>query len=340
MSDTSLMGAVSQVRRHTGVVLPVYLPAGADVALGASLLADTVQALLLLVERPASICLSVDGEGNGQEVAARLAGQYGVRMCSIPHNRGKLQALRQGVALLWEEPELAYFATVDADGDHFANELPNLVRAARHAQARAGEVMVLGRRISRHRPMGLARGEFEELADRVLLDALAFHAARTAVPLRLEYATALEEFPDFHSGYKLFSRGAARAAFMQEPQLCGVSENAYYRHGVEAVLTVEALLGGARLVSVNRSTFDEQPLSTFGKLERCQLVADKMVWPCKRLGAPGEFVDQWLRNHVPRLLLGTLVPQGAEEVRQVRQLVLREFGLEDEGTSLARPLFV
>jgi hypothetical protein len=106
------------------------------------------------------------------------------------------------------------------------------------------------------------------------------------------------------------------------------------------VLTVEALLSGARLVSVNRSTFDEQPISAFGKLERCQLVADKMVWPCKRLGAPGEFVDQWLRNHIPRLLLGTLVPQGAEEIKQVRQLILREFGLETTGADLARPLFV
>ena len=337
---SSLMDAVAKVRRHTGVVLPVYLPASADVALGAALLSDTVQALLLLMASPAALCLSVDGEGNGQEVAAQLVGQHGVRMCCAPRNRGKLQALRQGIARLWDQPELEYFATVDADGDHFANELPNLVRAARHAQTRTDEVMVLGRRISRHRPMGLARGEFEELADRVLLDALAFHAARTGLPLRLEYATALEEFPDFHSGYKLFSRGAARAAFLQEPHLCGVSESAYYRHGVEAVLTVEALLGGARLVSVNRSTFDEQPLTTFGKLERCQLMADKMVWPCKRLGAPGEFVDQWLRNHLPRLLLGTLVPQGVEEIRQVRRLVLREFGLEGKDTDLARPLFV
>ena len=340
MSDSSLMGALAQVRQHTGVVLPVYLPAGMDTILGAALLSDTVQALLLLVERPSSICLSVDGENNGHELAAELAGRHGVQLHSAPRNQGKLQALRLGVARLWEQQDLEYFATVDADGDHFANELPNLVRAALHARPRAGEVMVLGKRLSLHRPMGFARGEFEELADRVLLDALAYRAAHTGLPLHLEYTTALEEVPDFHSGYKLFSRDAARAAFLQEPQLCGVSESAYYRHGVEAVLTVEALLGGACLVSVNRSTFDEQPISAFGKLERCQLVADKMVWPCKRLGVPGAFVDQWLRNHLPRLLLGTLVPQGTDEIRQVRRLVLREFGLEAQDTDLARPLFI
>jgi hypothetical protein len=336
MTDSTLMAALAQVRQHTGVVLPVYLT-GADTALGAALLADTVQALRLLVERPTSICLSVDGEQNGKAVAEDLARRHGVSLCCTPRNQGKLQALRQGVAQLWDMPGLEYLATVDADGDHFANELPNLARAALHA---GGEVLVLGRRRSLHRPMGFARGEFEELADRVLLDALAFHAAQSSAPLRLEYATALEEVPDFHSGFKLFSRGAARAAFLQEPQLCGVSESAYYRHGVESVLTVEALLGGARLVSVNRSTFDEQPLSAFGRLERCQLVADKMVWPCKRLGVPGEFVDQWLRNHIPRLLLGTLVPQGVEELRQVRRLVLREFGIEVSDKDLDRPLFV
>ncbi|MBM3277844.1 MAG: glycosyltransferase [Candidatus Handelsmanbacteria bacterium] len=334
--NASLRAALAGVRHHTGVVLPVYLT-GADTALGSALLEDTVQALLLLVERPVAICLSVDGEQNGKEVAEDLARRHGVSVCCAPRNKGKLQALRLGVAQLGELPGLEYFAAVDADGDHFANELPNLVRAALHA---GGEVLVLGRRRSLHRPMGFPRGEFEELADRVLLDALAFHAARIGAPLHLEYATSLEEVPDFHSGFKLFSRGAAQAAFLQEPQLCGVGEHAYYRHGVESVLTVEALLSGARLVCVNRSTFDEQPITMFGKLERCQLVADKMVWPCKRLGVPGEFVDQWLRNHIPRLLLGTLVPQGVEELRQVRRLVLQEFGIEPGEEKLARPLFV
>ena len=33
-------------------------------------------------------------------------------------------------------------------------------------------------------------------------------------------------------------------------------------------MTVEALLAGARLVLVNRSTFNEQPVTTFGLLNR------------------------------------------------------------------------
>jgi hypothetical protein len=160
-------------------------------------------------------------------------------------------------------------------------------------------------------------------------------------PLRLEYVTAFEEFPDFHSGYKLFSRGAAEAVFAAPPQPCGLGEVAYGRHAVEAVMTVEALLAGACLVLVNRSTLNQQPISTFGLLDRARLTADKIVWPCKRLGVPGPFVDQWLRNHLPRLLLSTLVPQGQGELAQVRNLVLREYGITaPEGEELNGPLFV
>jgi hypothetical protein len=189
--------------------------------------------------------------------------------------------------------------------------------------------------------MGFLRGELEELADRILLDALTYHAALSGQALRLEYATSLEEFPDFHSGYKLFSRGAAQAVFLSEPRPCGVAEVAYYRHAVEAVMSVEALLAGARLVLVNRSTLNQQPISTFGLLDRARLTTDKIVWPCRRLGVPGRFVEQWMRNHLPRLLLCTLAPQGQSEVRQIRRLVLQDFGIEsDAGAEIAGPLFV
>ena len=158
----------------------------------------------------------------------------------------------------------------------------------------------------------------------------------------MEWATSLEEFPDFHSGYKLFSRAAAGAAFLTEPRLCGVSEEAYFKHGCEAVMAVEALQGGAHLVLVNRTTLNEQPMSTFGMLDRARMVADKIVWPCKRLGVPAAFVDQWLRNHMPRLLLTTLWPAGREELARIRSLILADFDVPadaDDATMLG-PLFV
>jgi hypothetical protein len=342
--ETHLLGhAIDAMRRHTGVVIPVYFPADADPGLGQALLADNVRAYVQQVDDPARICLSVDGAEHGMEIAEALAAECGVVAVCTPDNMGKMNGLRHGVRALWEREkreELRYVAAVDSDGDHFANELLNLVRAAVHVQEReGGEVLALGRRSSKHRPMGFLRGELEELADRVLLDALAFRAAKSGEPLRMEYATTHEEYPDFHSGFKLYSRGVVEPVFLGEPELCALEPAAYYRHACEAVAVVEALLAGARLALVARSTFNEQPVSAFGQYNRERLVADKIIWPCKRLGVPAPFVEQWLRNHLPRLLLNTLVPEGKQELLQIRRLVLQAFELPEDELSWG-PLFV
>ncbi len=339
--ETHFLGhAIDAMRRHTGVVIPVYFAAEADPGLGQTLLADNVRAYVQQVHDPARICLSVDGAEHGMEIAEALAVECGVVAVCTPDNMGKMNGLRHGVRALWEREELRYVAAVDSDGDHFANELLNLVRAAVHVQQReGGEVLVLGRRSSKHRPMGFLRGELEELADRVLLDALAFRAAKSGEPLRMEYATTHEECPDFQSGFKLYSRGVVEPVFLGESELCALAPAAYYRHGCEAVAVVEALLAGARLVLVARSTFNEQPVSAFGQYNRERLVADKIIWPCKRLGVPVFFVEQWLRNHLPRLLLNTLVPEGKQELLQIRRLVLQAFDLPEEELSWG-PLFV
>jgi hypothetical protein len=344
MAAATFSECIEILRRRTGVVIPVYFPEGIDVQRGEALLRDTVSAYCTQVADPASVCLSVDGNLSGANVAGQLAQEYGVSTYIAPVNRGKLHAAINGVRLLLENPNLAYVAVVDQDGDHFANELVNFVRAAQHIVVHAGDtrVMVLGRRISRHRPMGLLRGELEEYADRITLDALAYRAATTSRPLRLEYAFALDEFPDFHSGYKLFSRTTAERVFLGEPRLAGVSETCYYRHACEAVMVVEALEHGAYLGVVNRSTFNEQPISTFGLLKRDRLVADKILWPCKRLEVPLSFVRQWLANHTPRLLLSTLTPHGQEELARIRQLVIASYtdGQSRDSDSVLHPLFV
>jgi hypothetical protein len=117
----------------------------------------------------------------------------------------------------------------------------------------------------------------------------------------------------------------------------GVSDDCYYRHACEAVMIVEALEHGAYLGVVNRSTFNEQPISTFGLLNRVQLAADKIIWPCKRLEIPLPFVKQWLSNHLSRLLLSTFVPEGKQELEQIRQKALLE--LSDSSETAIEPLF-
>ena len=332
---------LARLRHNTGIVIPVYVPQGVG-SPDAALLEETVIAYCAQVADPAAICLSVDGADCGADVAQRLSAEYGVSLCVVEENRGKLWGAIHGARMLLDNATLDYIAVVDQDGDHFANELLNFVHAAGHIHAQTGNerALVLGRRISLHRPMGFLRGELEALANRVLLDALHYHAAVTGVPLRLEYATLHDEVPDFQSGYKLFSRATTKAVFATQPRQAGVPDAAYYRHACETVMTVEALESGAHLGIVNRSTFNEQPVTHFGKLNQARTTADMIIWGCKRLEVPHPFVAQWLANHAPRLLLNTIVPQGKEAIDQVRKFVQAAYLSATEDTTGLQPLFV
>jgi len=336
--------AYELMNEDTGVVVPVYFPPNVDTTRGETLLRDNVRAYLRQITEPTRLCLSIDGESNGGAIARRMASEYDVSLVASPENRGKLHSAANGVRYILDNHDIEYVAIVDQDGDHFANELVNFVRTAARISGflDSNRVMVLGRRLSRHRPLGLLRGELEELADRILLDALHYHAAKIDTPLRMEYANLFGEFPDFHSGYKLFSRQSAQDALLTQRPPAGVSEACHYRHACEAVMTVEALLAGAYLGVVNRSTFNEQPITTFGMYDRRQLIADKLIWPCKRLDIPVSFVKQFLANHIPRLLLNTMVPDGREELKEIHVLTLLAFGEEPTEADLFvhQPLFV
>jgi hypothetical protein len=326
-TELDIHSAIETLEQATGVVLPVYFRPDTDPAYAVALLGATVRMFVREIVDPAAICLSVDGSGLSLAVARQVASEYATQLVHAEPNRGKLASVRNGMARLLQQPQLRYLAAADCDGDHFANELLNFVRCAENVSQTlgTGRVIVLGVRVSRHRALGFLRAEQEELADRILLDALHYAAAHTGRPLALQYATPLEDVPDFHSGYRLFSRETAADVFLSEPLLAGCDEIAYYRHACEAVMMVEALQRGATLALVNRRTFDEQPISSFARLDRSQLAADMIIWPCKRLNIPGPFVAQWLANHLPRLLLGTLVPQGRAELLAIRNLVLRAF---------------
>ena len=342
----SAITALQALEQHTAIVIPVYFHAESDPDFGYTLLAETVHLFVREVDDPQAVCLSVDGSAVGAQVAERVAARYGIQVINSAHNQGKLGAARNGAQTMLADQRWRYLAMVDQDGDHFANELLTLIRCVEHVRSsvKTDKVLVLGGRLSRHRPLGFLRGEQEELANRLLLDALLYHAAVKDKPLRWQFANGVDELPDFHSGYKLFTRATAEAVFLGEPQLAGCDERIYYRHAVEAVMTVEALLHDAILATVSRRTYDEQPLSIFASLNRSQLAADMIIWPCKRLGIPGHFVEQWLTNHLHRLTLGSLVPQGRTELLAIRDLVLQAFNRPlptgEQRDTIQRALFV
>lgn len=339
MSDSSYEGVSAVAREKTGVVIPLFIADSMEADHAVEVIRDNVYSYCDVISDRANICLSVDGNTRGELAAGDLAREFGVQVVAQDVNRGKLSAVAEGMRRLLERDHLEYLAVIDQDGDHFANELLTFTRTCRHVERASHDdrVMVLGRRISRHHPMGFGRGELEELADRVLLDALHYHASVSGNPLKMEYATAQDEFPDFHSGYKLFTRSTANHVFNGEEDKAGQSDDCFYRHAVEAVMTVESVLGGAQLVQINRTTINEQPISVFSSLDRAKLTADMIIWPCKRLNAPVEFVDQWLRNHIPRLLLHTFVPDGRDVMEAIHRLVLEAYGVEGSGEIQAPP---
>ncbi|MEM7385907.1 MAG: hypothetical protein AAF514_13275 [Verrucomicrobiota bacterium] len=340
---TDLQSTLAILENQTGVVVPVFFSKGADLATSTGLLRDTVFGLCRELRDPARICLSVDGSPSAADACQALAKEFGVLAEIAPTNRGKLAAARNGASrLLQAVPDCQYLAVLDSDGDHFPNELLNHLRCGEKVKAEqtTDKVLVLGNRRSRHRPMGFLRGELEEMADRMLLDALIYHSTIKGKPLELQFTNTLDEYPDFHSGYKVFSRACAQDVFLSPPELAGCEEVTFYRHAVEAVMAVEALVRGATLATVNRRTFDEQAVSEFGRLDRSALTADMIIWPCRRLGVPGHFVRQWLRNHEHRIVLSTLVPDGRKELGTVRKFVLEAFEQDKESASLTKNLFV
>ncbi len=343
--DATIRSAIETLEHDTGVIIPVYFGRDTDIETGAALLRATVEMVAREVTDPQAICLSVDGHGPGLEIAGRVSTHFGTRLTASPKNGGKLAGLRNGLRELIGVSRYRYFAAIDQDGDHFANELLNFVRMAEDiAQTMSTDrIVVLGNRLSPHRSLGFLRAEGEDLANRVMMDALAYDAAVSGQPLRLQFANVIDDIPDFHAGYKFFSRTTAEAVFLTPPQLAGCSEDTYYRHACEAVMSVEAIKSGAILATVNRRSFDEQPISIFASINRSRLTADLIIWPCKRLAIPGPFVAQWLDNHLPQLLLGTLSPQGRDELLAVRTLVLQAFDMPAAGHGfppIIRPRFV
>lgn len=341
---SQIAASLHHLEHTTGVVIPVYLRGDSDITFAATLVGDTVRLFAREIAHPAAICLSVDGPGPAAAVAQQIAADQGVQVVVNERNRGKYVALAAGMTRLLAQPHLVYFAAVDQDGDHFGNELLNFVRAADHVMQSAAtdNVVVMGNRASTHRPLGFLRAEQEELCNRMLLDALAYHAAVTGCPLRLEYLTTTMPLPDFHSGYKLFSRPAAQAVFAGATAALD-DPGEVTRHACEAVMVVEAYLAGSVLAAISRTTYDEQPISLFAAYNRAQLAADMIVWPCRRLGVPGRFVSQWLANHLPALLLGTLAPHGPDELAAIRDLVLAAYGLDPAASGpplLTRPRFI
>lgn len=169
---------------------------------------------LAALERPPAVLVVDDGS---RDATAPIAREHGARVLSFAGNRGKGHALLAGFAALREEFDAV--VTLDADGQHPPECLPELVRAAEE-----GADLVLGAR-ARTRDMPLAR--------------------RFANRLSSEWAAWLagQRVSDSQCGYRLHSRRLLE----RTPLTPG-------RYEVETELLVRAARLGFRIAEVEIPT--------------------------------------------------------------------------------------
>jgi len=318
----------SDMSGRVGFVVPVWFPADTKASMRRRLLEVTLQDAEAFV-RPKHICLVNDGDAESEDLVEELSQSRGFQRIHLPENRGKEYAVTLGIRrLLEKEPSLEFLAVRDADGDHFIQDLPHLFRTAVAVHEATGSVLAIGRRNSLSQPMGWLRGQLETLQNRVLLDALRFNRAQAGTVLDLRFCVSYADFPDFQSGYKVYSRSAAERIFrFEEAARRGpFSPEEFWHYGTESVSVVEGVLNGVTLAEMNRATYRGQPVSGFGAFGANEFYGSVIAWILWRLGIPETESVLLLDNHIARLDLW-FQPEGRGLLLKIRETVASRLGL-------------
>jgi glycosyltransferase involved in cell wall biosynthesis len=326
-ADLQLM---DMMRRSLGMVIPVWFPA--------SLTADQVRESLLVTLDDCEhflpwdhVVLVVDGDVRSYPIVQALQEscrqQHGQTFDVIysPDNRGKGYAVVRGAQWFLEKQYLEYLTIRDADGDHALNDLVNLMRLALALRVSEGTdaLIIVGRRNHPHRALGWIRGELETLLNRVLVDAARFALAQRQQVLNTRYFSLSGEYPDLHSGYKVYSRRVCELmvqAVWERPPWVGPE---IYRYGVEAVPFIEGVMSGAIVGEITRLS-RESEFSGHGGFAQAEANGSVLLWTFLRLGMGASQAGAILDNHLARLTLWS-DQQGRQTL-----LMLRQFMVENQ----------
>jgi len=328
----------SDIRGKLGMVIPIWFPENVSECEIVRILSLTIADVEYLID-PSHQILVCDGQECLKRIVddiARTAGKSFVALLT-EHNRGKGGAIAHGIDYLLRNTNVDYIVTRDADGDHFINDVPNLVRLAHqmHAELHDNNILVVGGRVDVHRPMGFARGEYERLINDVIWHALQYSLAREGRVINMQYFAEHGLIPDFHSGFKLYTHESAKIALeglavadREMPELDMV------RIGAETVPLVELVVRGGTVGQVNRITLETQPVVTSQSENQAVRYGNKILWTFLRLGIPFAPAQQLLDNAIPRTLLYKDANYMEELMRMRKQVLVRLGGTGDE------PLFV
>jgi len=327
----SLYPEHAELRGRVGMVIPAWYPPGVPAAEAARLLATTLADNWALV-RLEDVMVVVDGSDAARTAAASVtqdlgdAGHGAVEVLDFQTNAGKGAALGAGFRRLLEHTELEWFGVRDADGDHFIEDLPHLYRIAEQVTADCPNrpVCVVGSRANVHAPLGWLRGEFELLLNEIVVDALAFALAREGRAWDTRYLAL--RAPDLQSGYKLYNRQAVEIATRGlETQAKAHPDFSLLRTGMEIVPFVEVALAGGIAAEVQRKTFYDQPVTSYGRVELHRFYGRKLAWALKRCAVPSGAATVLLDGALARRPLFT-DPQGRTHALAMRELVMDALG--------------
>jgi hypothetical protein len=316
-----------EVMRHSlGMVIPVWFPPNvADHQVRENLRTTLFDCEHYLPWE--HIVLVVDGDARSAVIVQELQGACRQRhgqafnVVYSPENRGKGFAVFRGAQWFLERNDLHYLTVRDADGDHALNDLVNLMRLAAMLRTHEGTeaLIIIGRRNQPHRALGWIRGEFETLLNRVLVDSVRFAMAQRQEVLKTQYFSLSDEYPDLHSGYKVYSRKICELMVQRTwecPPWVGAE---IFRYGVEAVPFVEGAMAGAIVGEITRLT-QEPEFSGHAAFARPEPNGSVLLWTFLRLGITPQQATVFLDNHLSRLTLWT-EPQGRRSLVELRRYV-------------------
>jgi hypothetical protein len=321
------------MRGRVGVVIPAWFSRHLPVAEAESLLYTTLTDSPSCVQ-PEDLVVVVDGSPVASAAAAavreRLTGEWGepFTILELQENEGKGAALVVGIRHLLERLgiPLLWIAARDADGDHLIDDLPHLYRTGGQlVEQNAGRpVAVIGRRTHVHAPLGWLRGEFELLVNEVLVEGVAYALTRQARVWDTRYLVS--RAPDLQSGYKLYNRAAAETALHAlKAETLAHPDLQLLRTGMEIVPFVSIALDGGVFAEVERKTFYDQPITSYGNVDLSRFYGSKLAWALRRCAVPAGPALTLFDGALSRRPLFT-DPRGREEALRTRALLLELLG--------------
>jgi len=323
------VAASELMRQQLGMVVPVWYPDTMPEDEMRGYLAATLADVELFLA-PERVALVVDGCPRAISPTHQVAEAFAERAGAEPqvivkqHNEGKGAAVCEGFERLLQSDGVTSVCVRDGDADHDIYDLPQMFRllAQMRDQEASEDVFVVGSRSSMTRPLGFARGALEEVLNRVTMAAVNHHLAADGRAVDERYTGRAGPFPDFQSGYKLYTRPAAQTVI---EGLRAADENRgdldIMRWGSESVTTVELLARSFIPGAIYRLTWDGQPQTTFDTGNLPGHFARELIWILDRLQTPVKAATTILDNALSASEY-TTAPDGEGHLVAIREQVM------------------